>query len=103
MEALFIHIATKLEGIRFGKDAASGKLLDVSEVKSLQLWRAVAAEFIAQALFVILGCASAIQIPAGTTGDTAQLLKVSVVWNRLLEYRQLCYSTPCLSLYGIGY
>ncbi|RUS77374.1 hypothetical protein EGW08_014854 [Elysia chlorotica] len=79
MEALFVHVANKLESIRFGNNAASGKLLDVSEVKSIQLWRAVAAEFLAQALFVILGCASAMQIPASTatTTDTAQLLKIA--------------------------
>ncbi|GFS14275.1 aquaporin [Elysia marginata] len=77
MEALFIHISTKLEAIRYGKDGTSGKLLDVSEVKTIQLWRAVAAEFLAQVLFVILGCASAIQIPAATTAgpDYAHLVK----------------------------
>ncbi|GFO22753.1 Aquaporin [Plakobranchus ocellatus] len=76
MEALFIHIATKLEAIRFGKDTASAKILDMAEIKSLQLWRAVAAEFIAQALFVILGCASANAISPLNTGSDVYLIKV---------------------------
>uniref|UniRef100_A0A0B7A807 Aquaporin n=2 Tax=Arion vulgaris TaxID=1028688 RepID=A0A0B7A807_9EUPU len=59
MEALYVHIANKLENIRYGRQAPSGKILDLTELKSLELWRAVFAEFLAQVLFVYLGCASA--------------------------------------------
>ncbi|CAL1534272.1 unnamed protein product, partial [Lymnaea stagnalis] len=59
MEALYVHIANKLEAIRYGKPKPSGKFFDLSELKSLDLWRAVFAEFLAQVLFVFLGCASA--------------------------------------------
>ncbi|KAI8776799.1 aquaporin-5 isoform X2, partial [Biomphalaria glabrata] len=58
MEALYVHIANKLEGIRFGRPKPSGKLIDLSELRSLDLWRAVFAEFLAQLLFVFLGCAA---------------------------------------------
>lgn len=59
MEGLYVHIASKLEAIRLGQDGAKTyKVLDPKELKSVELWRAVFAEFIAQILFVFLGCGS---------------------------------------------
>lgn len=75
MEALFIHIANKLENIRFGRHSPSGKVFDLSEVKSVDLWRAVFAEFLAQVLFLFLGGASAIAI--AQTGSDTDFVRVS--------------------------
>nr|AYH91719.1 aquaporin [Pomacea canaliculata] len=59
MEGLYVHIASKLEAIRLGQDGAKTyKVLDPKELKSVELWRAVFAEFLAQILFVFLGCGS---------------------------------------------
>ncbi|CAG5123908.1 unnamed protein product, partial [Candidula unifasciata] len=80
MEALFIHIANKLEAIRFGRQAPSGKILDLSELKSVDLWRAVFAEFLAQVLFLFLGCASAIAIAPANEGSTIYLVKISLAF-----------------------
>ncbi|CAG5133919.1 unnamed protein product, partial [Candidula unifasciata] len=73
MEALYIHIANKLEGLRFGKSGPSGKITDLSELKSAELWRAVFAEFLAQVLFIFLGCASAMRI--SDPGSDVYLIK----------------------------
>lgn len=82
MEALYIHIANKLEGLRFGTCGPSGKILSMSELKSAELWRAVFAEFLAQVLFVFLGCASANAIGNTTPPTDVYLLKVSECeWN----------------------
>nr|AOS89753.1 aquaporin [Helix pomatia] len=78
MEALFIHIANKLEAIRFGRQSPSGKIVDLSELKSVELWRAVFAEFLAQVLFLFLGCASAIAISATNESSDIYLVKIAL-------------------------
>nr|BDI24354.1 aquaporin-2 [Peronia verruculata] len=81
MEALYIHIATKLEAIRYGRSGPSGKIFDVNELKSIELWRAVFAEFLAQVLFVFLGCASAVAInDANTPGSEVYLIKIALAF-----------------------
>ncbi|XP_059175182.1 aquaporin-5-like isoform X2 [Physella acuta] len=80
MEALYIHIANKLESIRFGKPKHSGKLIDIAELKTLELWRAVFAEFLAQILFVFLGCASAIAINPTNSSDPVYLVKIALAF-----------------------
>jgi len=79
MEALYIHIATKLESIRFGPQAGGGsKLFNIDELKSASLWRAVFAEMLAQILFVVLGCCSAMAI--GNTTSDAWMIKISLAF-----------------------
>ncbi|PVD32597.1 hypothetical protein C0Q70_08039 [Pomacea canaliculata] len=68
MEGLYVHIASKLEAIRLGQDGAKTyKVLDPKELKSVELWRAVFAEFLAQILFVFLGCGSTMFVEKDAT------------------------------------
>lgn len=55
MESLYIHIANKLECARRGSKGF-GSIRE--ELRSWDLWRATAAEFVATFLFVFAGCAS---------------------------------------------
>ncbi|XP_005111061.2 aquaporin-5 isoform X2 [Aplysia californica] len=72
MEALYLHIANKLEAIRYGRPPAGSKIINLAELKSLEFWRAVFAEFLAQIFFVFLGGASAIDI-TGSGGDQLKI------------------------------
>ena len=78
MEALYIHIANKLESLRFGSGGGGYKLINLEELRTLALWRAVFAEFLAQVIFVFMGCASAIKISQGDfdNSGTDWLIKV---------------------------
>lgn len=55
MESLYIHIANKLESARRGSKGF-GSIRE--ELRSWDVWRATAAEFVATFLFVFAGCAS---------------------------------------------
>lgn len=79
MEALYLHIANKLEGIRYGPKPGGNVIFDLAELKSLSLWRAVFAEFLAQVMFVILGCCSCIAI-GGSDSSDAYLVKIGLAF-----------------------
>ena len=81
MEALYIHIATKLEKIRFGQIPVVRRL-DLSEVKTKGLWRAVLAEFLATMLFIFMSVMSAMTVGLVNASGAdfspgARLVKVS--------------------------
>lgn len=67
MESLYIHIANKLESARRGSKGF-GSIRE--ELRSWDVWRATAAEFVATFLFVFAGCAS-------TTIPNSDVVKVS--------------------------
>jgi len=82
MEALYIHIANKLESLRFGSGGGGYKLINLEELRTLALWRAVFAEFLAQVIFVFMGCASAIKISQGDfdNSGTDWLIKIALAF-----------------------
>ena len=77
MEGLYVHIANKLESVRFGLNGYKYKLFDSHELKSVQLWRAVFCEFIGSVVFVFLGCSAAIGERLNGPADYVDLLRVS--------------------------
>ncbi|XP_041360895.1 aquaporin-2-like isoform X3 [Gigantopelta aegis] len=78
LEGFFIYISNKLESIRFGHTKTKYKIIDLQELKSVALWRAVFAEFLASILFVYLGAQSAVgRGVVGNTPDNADIIRIS--------------------------
>ena len=77
MEGFFIYISNKLEAIRFGHSKTKYKIVDFQELKSVALWRAVFAEFMASMIFVYLGAQSAAgRGLSGNTPDNSDIIRV---------------------------
>jgi len=60
MDAYFMYLVNKLESIRVGTN--SDKLDILRELRSLDLWRGVAAEFVATLLFVLISTLACVAI-----------------------------------------
>ncbi|XP_041360894.1 aquaporin-5-like isoform X2 [Gigantopelta aegis] len=77
MEGLYVHIANKIETVRFGLKSGKYKLFDSRELKSVHLWRAVFCEFIGSVVFVFLGCSASIGERLNGPADYVDLLRIS--------------------------
>ena len=76
MEGYFLNVAHKLETKRIGPGL--GKCDILAELKTWDLWRAVIAEGVATALFVLIGTMSVMDIGGTDQGDTnAKFVRVS--------------------------
>lgn len=87
MDGYFLHVANRLDKIRTGDNHGKSEFL--KELKTLDLWRAVLAEFVATMLFVFIGTMSAVGIVTLSTGEAIIRVSICNFVNRTIKENSL--------------